>query len=68
MAKKKIIDLRDMDLFFEDSKQTIKLIDFKTSTLTLNTEIYEKNIFIIKREMVYAHLPKKLKSILNKFF
>lgn len=70
MAKKKqaLIDLKKMNLSFEEKNQIIKLINFKTQALTLDTEIYENDVFIAKRTMVYAHLPKKLKSQLNKFF
>ncbi|MFA9375058.1 MAG: malate dehydrogenase [Poseidonibacter sp.] len=70
MAKKKqsLVDLKNMNLSFEENNQTIKLINFKTKSLTLNTEIYENNKLIAKREMVYAHLPKKLKAQLNDFF
>jgi len=70
MAKKKpaLVDLKKMNLSFEEKGQTIKLINFKTQTLSLDTEIYENEIFIAKRSIVYAHLPKKLKAQLNKFF
>ena len=70
MAKKKLalVDLRKMNLSFEDKNQTIKLINFKTQSLSLDTQIYEKDKFIANRTMVYAHLPKKLKSQLNNFF
>ncbi|WP_121626258.1 malate dehydrogenase [Poseidonibacter antarcticus] len=70
MAKKKqaLIDLKNMNLSFEEKGQIIKLINFKTQTLTLDTQIYENEELIAKRTMVYAHLPKKLKAQLNKFF
>jgi len=70
MAKKKpaLVDLKKMNLFFEEKGQIIKLINFKTQTLSIDTEIYESETFIAKRSMVYAHLPKKLKVQLNKFF
>ena len=70
MAKKKptLVDLKKMNLSFEEKGQTIKLINFKTQALTLDTEIFEKETFITKRSMVYAHLPRKLKTQLNKFF
>ena len=70
MAKKKavLVDLKKMNLSFEEKGQIIKLINFKTQTLTLDTEIFENETFIAKRNMVYAHLPKKLKVQLNKFF
>jgi|GEM_PF-526267 len=70
MAKKKpiFLDLKKMNLSFEEKGQIIKLINFKTQTLTLDTEIFENEIFIAKRNMVYAQLPKKIKTQLNKFF
>jgi hypothetical protein len=70
MAKKKkaLIDLSNMNLSFEEKGQTIKLLNFKTQTLSLDTQIYENGTLITTRSMVYAHLPKKLKATLNKFF
>ena len=70
MAKKKkaLIDLSKMNLSYEEKGQTIKLINFKTQTLSLDTQIYENDTLIATRSMVYAHLPKKLKATLNKFF
>ena len=70
MAKKKptLVDLKKMNLSFEEKGQIIKLINFKTQILSLDTEIFENETFIAKRTMVYAHLPKKLKVELNKFF
>jgi hypothetical protein len=53
---------------FEDRGETIKLITFKTSSMSLDIEIYEKDKFIKKSNMVYAHLPKKLKAKLNPLF
>ncbi|MCJ8326659.1 MAG: malate dehydrogenase [Campylobacterales bacterium] len=67
--KPKLVDLRRMDLSYEDdSRQKIVLLDFKTAILTLDTAIYKNGEFVENREMVYAHLPKKLKGLLNKFF
>lgn len=70
MAKKKpaLVDLKKMNLSYEEKGQVIKLINFKTQILTLDTEIYENKTLISKRSMVYAQLPKKLKAELNKFF
>jgi hypothetical protein len=36
--------------------------------MSLDIEIYEKDKFIKKSNMVYAHLPKKLKAKLNPLF
>jgi hypothetical protein len=70
MAKKKqtLVDLKKMNLSYEDKGQVIKLINFKTQTLTLDTEIFENEILIAKRNMVYAQLPRKIKAELNNFF
>ena len=67
MAKSKnlTIDLSKENLFFEERNQTIKLLSFKTQTMSLDIAIYEKNKFIKNTTMVFAHLPKKLKAKLN---
>ena len=67
MAKSKsgTIDLSKANLFFEERNQTIKLLSFKTQTMSLDIAIYEKDKFIKNSTMVFAHLPKKLKAKLN---
>ena len=67
MAKSKsgTIDLSKENLFFEERNQTIKLLNFKTQTMSLDIAIYEKEKFIKNSTMVFAHLPKKLKVKLN---
>lgn len=68
MAKKTIIDLNKLNLSFEDRNQTIRLKTFKTSNMSLEIEVYEKDKFIKKSTIVFAHLPKKLKAKLNPLF
>ncbi len=63
--KKVTIDLSKENLFFEERNQTIKLLSFKTQTMSLDIAIYEKDKFIKNSTMVFAHLPKKLKARLN---
>jgi hypothetical protein len=63
--KKTTIDLSKENLFFEERNQTIKLLCFKTQTMSLDIAIYEKDKFIKNSTMVFAHLPKKLKARLN---
>ena len=66
MAKsKKSIDLSKDNLSFEERNQTIKLLTFKIDNMTLNISIFEKGKFIKNSTMVFAHLPKKLKAVLN---
>lgn len=64
-SKKLIIDLSKENLFFEEKNQTIKLLNFKTETMSLDIAIFEKEKFIKNSTMVFAHLPKKLKAKLN---
>lgn len=64
-SKKLIIDLCKENLFFEERNQTIKLLNFKTETMSLDIAIFEKEKFIKNSTMVFAHLPKKLKAKLN---
>ena len=64
-SKNKTIDLSKENLFFEERNQTIKLLSFKTQTMSLDIAIYEKDKFIKNSTMVFAHLPKKLKARLN---
>lgn len=67
MAKSKniIVDLVKENLSFEERNQTIKLLNFKTQTMSLDIAIFEKDKFIKNSSMVFAHLPKKLKAKLN---
>lgn len=66
--KKSIIDLSKMNLSFEERDQTIKLLTFKTSNMSIDIAIYEKEKFIKNSSMVFAHIPKKLKAQLNPLF
>ena len=67
MAKSKniIVDLVKENLSFEERNQTIKLLNFKTQTMSLDIAIFEKDKFIKNSSMVFAHLPKKLEAKLN---
>lgn len=66
MAKiKKIIDLSKENLFFQERNQTIKILNFKTDSMSLDIAIFENNTFIKNSTMVFAHLPKKIKAKLN---
>ena len=58
-SKKTVIDLSKENLSFEERSQTIKLLNFKTETMSLDIAIYEKDKFIKNSTMVFAHLPKK---------
>lgn len=64
-SKKLVIDLSKENLSFEERNQTIKLLNFRTDTMSLDIAIFEKEKFIRNSTMVFAHLPKKLKAKLN---
>lgn len=65
MGKKPQIDLKPMNLSFKEKNQIIKLLTFKKSNMTLDIAIYENNKFIKNSTMVFAHLPKSLKSTIK---
>lgn len=65
MAKKGIIDLSQMDLFYEDRSYTIKLLNLKKSSMNIEVAIYEKDKFIKNDTVAFAHIPKKIKSKIN---
>ena len=66
MAKvKTTIDLSKENFFFEERTQTIKLLNFKTQTMSLDIAIYEKDKFIKNSTMVLLIYQKKLKAKLN---
>lgn len=65
MKKNNIINLEKFNLNFENNNQTIKLLILKTSTMNIEVAIYEKNKFIKKSTIAFAHLPKKIKAKIN---
>ncbi len=65
MAKKPIIDLKSKNISYEDNNRTIKLLLFKKSNMTIDIAIYENGMFIENSTMVFAHLPKNIKSLIK---
>jgi len=63
--KKLLVDLKSMNLSFEDKNQTIKLVSFKPITQKIDVEVFENNKLIKKDTIAFAHIPKKLKAKLN---
>ena len=45
-SKKLVIDLSRENLSFEERNQTIKLLNFRTDTMSLDIAIFEKEKFI----------------------
>jgi len=65
MAKKPIIDLKHKNITYEDKNQTIKLLSFKKSNMTIDIAIYENGEHLKNSSIVFAHLPKSIKSIIK---
>ncbi len=65
MAKKATIDLSSQNITYSENNQTIKLLKFKKSNMTLDIAIYENNKFIKNSNIVFAHLPKNIKSLIK---
>ena len=65
MAKKANIDLRSKNITYQDRDQTIKLLLFKKSNMTLDISISEKNKHIKNSNIAFAHLPKNIKALIK---
>lgn len=65
MAKKPYIDLRSKNISYEENNQTIKLLSFKKTNMTLEVAIFEGGKFLKNSTIVFAHLPRSVKSIIK---
>ena len=65
MAKKPIIDLKTKNITYQERDKTIKLLSFRKSNMTLDVAIYENGEYIKDDNIVFAHLPKSVKSIIK---
>lgn len=65
MAKKPTIDLKTKKITYKDKNQTIKLLTFKKSNMTLDIAIYENGEYVKDGTIAFAHLPKSIKSIIK---
>lgn len=65
MAKKPLIDLKSKNISYEHNNQTIKLLSFKKSNMSLEISIFENGEYIKNSTIVFAHLPKNIKSLIK---
>ncbi|PLY05308.1 MAG: malate dehydrogenase [Arcobacter sp.] len=65
MAKKPFIDLKSHNITYKVNHQTIKLLSFKKSNMSLDVAIFENGEFVKNSTIVFAHLPKSIKSIIK---
>ncbi|MGB6329450.1 MAG: malate dehydrogenase [Halarcobacter sp.] len=62
MLKKQFIDLKSKNISYEQNNQTIKLLSFKKSNMSLEVSIFENGEYIKNSTIVFAHLPKSIKA------
>ena len=63
MAKKKpIIDLKLKNIQYKQGNQTIKLKTFNKKSMSIDISIWENGIYIKDSNIVFAHLPRSIKS------
>lgn len=60
--KKPIIDLKTKSIEYEQNNQTIKLVAFNKKNMTIDITIWEDGKYIKDSNIVFAHLPKSIKS------
>lgn len=65
MAKKPTIDLKLMNIEYKEKNQTIKLLSFKKSNMTLDIAIFEDGEHLKNSTIAFAHLPKSIKAIIK---
>lgn len=65
MGKKLFIDLKSKNISYESNKQTIKLLSFNKSNMSLEIAIFENKEFVKNSTIVFAHLPKSIKSLIK---
>ena len=66
MAKKKhIIDLKAKNLTFDLERLNYHVQNYDPNTMTVNVIVFENNIKQGSQELPFAHLPKKIKKLIN---
>lgn len=60
--KKKIIDLKNKNISYNENGFIYKLILFKTQEQKLEVGVYQEDKFIESRTIAFAHIPKTIKA------
>ncbi len=63
--KKPIIDLKHKNIEYQENNQTIKLKTFNKKNMTIDITIYENGKYMKDSNIVFAHLPKSIKSLIK---
>lgn len=60
-----IIQLRPRNISYEEGNRHITLLSMKRDTMDLEVEVKEGNEVKIISDFPFAHLPKKIKQLIN---
>ncbi len=61
----KIINLKNKNICFTKETKEYKILIFRKDKMSVELEVKEKGVFLKNEQMVFAHLPKKIKALLN---
>ncbi len=50
---------------YEQDNKLYKIISFDSKKMIITVDIYEQEKFLKQEKLPFAHLPKKIKKILN---
>lgn len=66
MAKKKQnMDLKNKNISYTQDNTTFKVVYLNASNMTVDVECFKNNVLSEKITLPFAHLPKKIKSLIN---
>ena len=66
MAQKRaLVDLRAKNITFDLERLNYHVQNYNPNTMTLNVIVFENNIKQGLQELPFAHLPKKIKKLIN---
>lgn len=63
--KKKTVDLRTLNISYNENNLTHKLNYLKTQEMTVELSIYNNKDFIENKTIPFAHLSKSIKKQIN---
>jgi len=63
--KKKIIDVKSMNIKYEEKNLTLQVLFLNTQKMTVDLNVYDKDTFIESKTIPFAHLPKNIKKLVK---
>lgn len=61
----KIINLKNKNICFTKETKEYKILTFRKDKMSVELEVRENGILQKNEQLVFAHLPKKIKALLN---